>query len=167
MGFTCTRETSIEEKSVDINISENKYIEEALNEHNILREKHNSNPLINNEDLNIIAKNYAKELFCSGKFYSNYTYKGEALGENIFLKKENKKPKEICKEWYSEKDNYNYYSEKFQKDCIHFTQLIWDASKEFGFGYMRSENKTCGVALYYPSGNRFFEFKKNVKKIKK
>ena len=154
----CMKDNSIE----NINNNFKIIIENALKTINKLRKKHNSCPLNNNKKLNQMAQNYAKELFHSEKLYSNFTYKGEALGENVFLKYENKKPKEICKEWYKENENHNFNSEKLQKDSIHFTQLVWKESKEFGFGYISNGNKTCAVALYYPSGNKFLEFKKNV-----
>ena len=161
----CSKDNSLD----NTNINKIKYIEEALDEHNKLREIHKSKPLKNNKTLNEIAQKYALKLFNSQYFYSNYTFNGEALGENIFLKNEYKKPKEICQEWYNEKDNYDYDNEKFQKDSIHFTQLVWKSTEEFGFGYIynNDKNKTCGVALYYPSGNRLFEFKNNVEKKKK
>ena len=55
--------------------------------HNDLREKHNSPPLLNNEELNTIASEYAESLVNNnGKYiYSPKIYKGQLVGENIVI----------------------------------------------------------------------------------
>lgn len=141
----------------------NNYIQQFLNNHNKLRKKHRTPSLKMNDSLNKRAQEHAKNLFNSTKIYSNFTLNKKALGENILLSNKNLSPEEICREWYNENKKYNYNSQKIQKDTIHFTQLVWKNSKEVGFGFIKDGNKTCAVALYYPSGNIFGEFEDNVK----
>ena len=137
---------------------------ELLKYHNDMRKKHNSPELNLNEKLNQIAKEYAKELINSNKIiFSPYTYKGEPLGENIY-NSENIyiEPKEVFDQWYNEYKKYDFQSKKFQKEACHFTQIIWKNTKEVGFGIENNSSKIYIVALYFPAGNIFEEFTKNI-----
>ena len=113
--------------------------------------------------MNDIAKEYAKNLFESPakSLYSNYTYERKPLGENVYI--DNKKsPENIFQEWYDENKYYNYDLKKFQKNSLHFAQLVWKETKSFEFSYIASGNKCCLVILYYPPGNFFERFNENV-----
>ena len=153
--------------SAGICYDEKKYIfQEALTIHNYYRKIHNSPLLEINSKLNKMANLYLDNLINSVKSYSTNIYNNEPLGENILICNYEKTPKEICINWYNEESNYKYNLESFQKGTNHFTQMIWKSSKEFGFAYKFQNNRTYGVALYYPSGNKFGEFQKNVGKKK-
>ena len=166
MGLACelTQNTRMKEKNCSYKSA---YSEIALITHNKYRKKHNVSPLELDENLNEKAEKYAKELINFPEKYLIETYHKKPLGENIYISDKNKKPEEICKIWYEESNNYNYNSKKFQKNTLHFTQLIWNDTEKFGFGYIFNENKTCAVALYYPPGNIFDKFDKNIKEPKK
>ncbi|CAL8078852.1 unnamed protein product [Orchesella dallaii] len=64
--------------------------------------------------------------------------------------------------WYSESEDYNFYSEDFQPEKQNFSQMVWQSSQEFGFGLARNGNWTAGCALYSPSGNVNGAFLENV-----
>ena len=92
----------------------------------------------------------------------------QPLGVNIYNGDKKISPEDICKEWYNENKFYNYDIDKFQKKAIHFTQIVWKNTIEVGFAFTSKKSIKCiGVALYYPAGNIFDEFKDNVKPISK
>ena len=165
MGLTCESTQNVRNKEKNLS-NKIDYSKIALNQHNIYRKKHDAYPLSLDENLNVKAKKYAQELINCPEKYLIETYDKKPLGENIYVSDEKEDPKDICKIWYEESKNYNYDSKKFQKNTLHFTQLIWNGTKKFGFGYIFSENKTCAVALYYPPGNIFDKFDKNINKPK-
>ena len=88
------------------------------------------------------------------------------IGQNIYiLDKKKFDVNEICYEWYNEKKNYDFNSNKYIKDTGHFTQLVWKSSKYVGFGCSNNnQGKKYFVANYYPAGNTFNEFRENVSK---
>ena len=125
-----------------------------------------SNELSLDEFLNKLAQEYAKDLINNPKhiYYNNYTYKGETLGENIEISEGKINPYEICNKWYKESENYKYNKNKFQKETVHFTQIVWKKTENVGFGFEMKDNIYIAVALYYPAGNIFNEFDNNVLK---
>ena len=66
--------------------------------------------------------------------------------------------------WYNEYKQYNFDLNKYQKGTTHFTQLVWKATKEVGFGFYFNNDNFSSVALYYPCGNALREFSANVQK---
>ena len=148
-----------------INFDLNKYRESALQKHNMLRKKHGAEDLKLNEELNQIAQNYAEKIlnYEGQKVFPINLYKDSLLGENILLSKK-EDPEKICMKWYNECKKYDFGSNKYQKGTVHFTQLVWKATKEIGFGFYYNNDNFCSVALYYPCGNTLGEFSKNVEK---
>ena len=137
-----------------------------LEYHNKLRKMHHCNKLENNIELNIKANKYAEILLGVNKNNEGVNfYKEDILGENVYITDKEEKEENICQYWYDENKKYNYELNNFQKDTNHFTQLIWNSTKLIGFGYANLNNKICYVALYYPAGNVFGQFTKNVFKI--
>ena len=148
---------------------ENK-LEKVLEIHNKYRKRHSSPPLILKDKLTKIAEELANLLINNKNDNiddSFLIYKNLPLGVNIYNNKAHKSPEDICEEWYNENKNYKYDRDKFQKNAIHFTQIVWKNTKEGGFAFpIKKGKKCCGVALYYPAGNIFEEFKENVIKPK-
>ena len=144
------------------------FIQNMLYGHNRYRINHNSNTLQIKEELNQRAGKYARDLLISQSLIDNddyyIIYKEDILGENIFIADNKENEENILKNWYSEKNKYNYDLNTFQPDTNHFTQMIWKDTKEVGFGYFFNEinKKFCCVALYYPAGNIFGKFTENV-----
>jgi len=145
------------------------YIKLILKMHNDLREKHNSPPLSNNEELNTIASEYAESLVNNnGKYiYSPKIYKGQLVGENIVIS-ESKKPEEIFNSLVKGQKIYDYDENKFSKITGNFSQIIWKETTDIGIGFWHDKNnkKYYSVILYYPIGNCLGEFKENIFKEK-
>ena len=145
-------------------------LENILLIHNNYRKSHDSPTLKLNKILSKKAEDVASHLIIDGNDNldeSLFIYDNQPLGVNIYNNKIQKSPEEICKEWYNESIIYDYDKNIFQKKAIHFTQIVWKNTKEVGFAFTGKKSKKCiGVALYYPAGNIFDEFKKNVIKPK-
>ena len=146
-------------------------INRIFNMHLELRKMHGcSKDLIHDKDLDDLAQKRAEKLLSSkSEIFSEDLYNKEVLGENILISDKILEPEEICNKWYNEGLDYNYEKNKFQKGTGHFTQLIWKNTKKIGFGLgiKDDQSKMVVVAYYYPAGNIFGEFTKNVEKNKK
>ena len=66
--------------------------------------------------------------------------------------------------WYEEHDKYNYSNPGFSSTTGHFTQIVWQNSKEMGAGKaVSSSGAQFVVARYQPPGNVRGLFPENVK----
>ena len=66
--------------------------------------------------------------------------------------------------WYEEHDQYRYGNPGFSKQTGHFTQIVWQSSKEMGVGKaVSSSGAQFVVARYQPPGNVRGQFPENVK----
>ena len=144
------------------------FINQMLKLHNDERKKNKSIELKLNENLNLLACEYAENLKSNqGKIkYRHFMYNiynGLILGENIAFS-ETKEPKKIFDYWLNERKNYKTNNKKFSKENAHYTQIIWKNTKEIGISISHDkENKRyCTVILYYPPGNVFGGFPDNV-----
>ena len=144
-----------------------KFRDTMLQIHCDLRKRHGIKELLKlNEELNKMAQTHAENLSVSNQSFVKDIYNNEVLGLNVLVSDKNLEPEIICNEWYSESIKYNFNNHKFQKGTGHFTQMIWKDTKEVGFGFEEKDNILYIVAYYYPAGNIFNEFKKNVFKLK-
>ena len=147
--------------------------EKTLKKHNKYRRMHSSDNLNLNTDLCKIAQSIA-EKYSEMDIENMYMippklYKDDIVGENIAIIDEcdNLNFEDIVNKWYEEKKNYEFGSNKYIENTGHFTQLIWKETKEVGFGHKKSNNgKIYFIAIYYPAGNIFKQFKYNVLKDK-
>lgn len=65
--------------------------------------------------------------------------------------------------WYNEVTLYDYSNAVFSSATGHFTQLVWVASTQIGFGaYLTSSGEWLIVAEFDPPGNVEGEFAANV-----
>lgn len=65
--------------------------------------------------------------------------------------------------WYDEVSLYDYSDPVFSSATGHFTQLVWVASTQIGFGaYLTSSGEWLVVAEFDPAGNVEGEFAANV-----
>ena len=159
------------EKKSDIN----SVYEELLKQHNKIRKEFKSQNLSLNDDLKILAQNFADNydiLKDSNLLVNNY--KGQPLGINYkVFNGDIKEINKICEEWIKEKEYYNEiknkgdnkakdYKKYFSK-TKHFTQIIWKKTREVGFGYSQlNNNEKIFVAFYFPAGNILNEFSENI-----
>ena len=66
--------------------------------------------------------------------------------------------------WYEEHDKYSYGNPGFSKTTGHFTQIVWQSSKEMGAGKaVSSTGAQFVVARYQPPGNVRGQYPENVK----
>ena len=66
--------------------------------------------------------------------------------------------------WYEEHDKYSFRNPGFSSTTGHFTQIVWESSKEMGAGKaVSSSGAQFVVARYQPPGNVRGQFPENVK----
>ena len=148
MGVSCLNELDVK-------------IQYILEIHNVKRGLHKSPPLIQNNYLNELAKEYAKKLSNGQNCFK--TFNEKPLGENIYIVKGiNFEVFDMCTNWYNEIKNYDKNNASYQRQTSHFTQMIWKNTKEIGFGLKRKDGIYYGVVLYYPAGNILGEYEENV-----
>ena len=158
MGASCFGCNTIETNNFDI-----------IEIHNIYRKRHNANELKLSSELCNKAKN--KILQLSRNEYNIDSVEEDdddnEIGENLYICQENKNLLDICRDWYNEKEKYDFNLNKYQKGTGHFTQMVWKATKEIGFSYSFINEKKYFLVCYYPIGNELSKFKENVQKEKK
>ena len=129
------------------------FILAATKKHNIYRACHNAQPLLPNCEIMEISQNYA-EIMPNG--HSGTEFYGQWMGENLYWVS-GKYPtgEDPVDAWYNEIKDYDFntHTSKNGKKVGHFTQLIWQNSKEIGIGYYCNNIKCCVVANYFPGGN--------------
>ena len=65
--------------------------------------------------------------------------------------------------WYAEDAQYSYSDPVFSAETGHFTQLVWKASTQIGFGAsLSSSGEWIVVAEFDPPGNVQGQFADNV-----
>lgn len=145
------------------NLSE--WQQKMLDQHNKKRELHkDTDGLVWNDNLAILAQSYADRYDCSGNLAHNPEFI-EAIGENLAVGYDDI---DAIDAWYDEIQHYDYSNPVHQGRTAHFTQLVWKDTKNVGCAY-----KTCGgdlynyiVCEYDPAGNWAGEFADNVKPLK-
>ena len=137
-------------------------IQDILDSHNEIRTIHHSPILKQNIELNELAEKYSKDI-AEDKACNGNSYKGLFLGENIYICRGlTFDQKEMCNDWYNEKNNYDKQLNQYQKKTCHFTQMIWKETKEIGFGMYKKNGVYYAVVFYYPPGNTLGEYQENV-----
>ena len=131
--------------------------------HNELRKNYNSPNLKENKNLNKIANKIARDLILNQEKNQIKIYDGKSFGENVIISESNE-PNIIFKKWSDESQNYDFNKNHFERNALHFTQIIWKETNEIGIGIANDvvNKKYCVIALYYPPGNTLGEFPKNV-----
>ena len=141
--------------------------------HNKYRKMHCVPKLKPIQKIAVTAQKTSK-LLCTQK---ELTHSGNKLyGENLFkaiFPKNFTVDRHIMvdnavKAWYSENKFYNYDNPVDNKKSLHFTQLIWKNTVEFGCGLTEcvfDNHKVIVIACNYsPPGNYRGQFKENVPK---
>ena len=173
MGASCIKENSAEtinpQKPVIIRAKTSKdemkiFKSKMISLHNELRRKYNSPDLLEDNNLNIEADEYADNILLNEPQKSN-AYANGLYGENIIVI-DKKEETTIFNKWADEEKNYDFTKKKYSKDASHFTQIIWKGTRNIGIGFSHDVvNKIyCIVALYNPPGNTLGEFEMNISK---
>lgn len=139
--------------------------------HNKVRAKHSLPPLKWSNALAGYAQQWANELSrnrnCSMIHRPNYGIFKQRFGENLFwaspeewsngvVKIQQFSAPEIVKAWADEEAYYNYRTNqcKAGEDCGHYTQMVWEESRNVGCAIVVCPNKAQIWACNYdPPGN--------------
>ncbi|KAL4707646.1 hypothetical protein ACJJTC_006996 [Scirpophaga incertulas] len=147
-------------------ISADKFEEEFLKAHNDYRRKHGVPPLEMSKKLSKYAEEWAKVLVKKG----NMEHRDQNdYGENIFYAYSSDpnfmvSGKDPVDKWYSEIKDHVFGKEPTSLGTGHFTQVIWEDTKEVGVGIAKSkEGQIYVVANYFPPGNMLGSFSKKVR----
>lgn len=155
-----------------------RYRQEALAQHNLYRAQCKAEPLQKNATLDQLAQVWCEKLAANNQFVHSGTVE---YGENSYKKT----PFDFAnddglrraaayattglmfvvgatpvKVWFNEKAKYNAAR---PDTALHFTQVVWANSKQFGLGACNaSSGGLIFVANYYPRGNYKDQFTANV-----
>lgn len=147
-------------------LSGDKFEEEFLAAHNFYRKKHGVPPLELSKKLGKYAEEWAKFLVKKGRMEHRDQ---QDYGENIFYAWSSDPDfvvsgKDPVDKWYSEIKDHRFGREPSDLGSGHFTQVIWEDSKEVGVGMARSKDgHVYVVANYSPPGNIMGSFSKKVR----
>ncbi|KAG6447922.1 hypothetical protein O3G_MSEX005269 [Manduca sexta] len=148
--------TDLVSKFRSSSISTEKFEEEFLAAHNEYRQNHGVQPLELNKKLCKYAEEWAKTLAKKGKTEPRDQ---NEYGENIFYAWSSDpnfsvSGRDPVDKWYSEINNHKFGKEPTNLNSGHFSQVIWEDSKELGVGVAKSkEGQVYVVANYSPPGN--------------
>ena len=139
------------------------YVDQLIARHNYYRSLHQNTPnLQKSQELCDIAQAYAETLAAKGVMvHSGSTYKGEWMGENLYVTMSSGQakvtPNDAADAWYNEISSYNYNNPGYVAGTGHFTQLVWKSTQYVGCGFARgkygSYNAIHVVCNYFPGGN--------------
>ncbi|WP_420580592.1 pathogenesis-related family 1 protein [Reichenbachiella sp.] len=127
-------------------------IQEILEAHNAYRSDVNISDISWSEELATSAQAWATELAVDCEFkHSNSDF-----GENIWAGTEGAfSPTDVVTSWGSEIDDYDYDSNicATDKDCGHYTQIVWEKTSKVGCGVATCDGLDIWVCQYDPPGN--------------
>lgn len=160
------------ETVITLTTEDEQFLDDMIQEHNKLRSIHLSPPLKKNRNMSLQAKALAIQLAAE----ANLRHSGKASrpdqGENLAMGCTSSGPgitaKDAAKEWYDEVCSHNFFNQAYQDKSGHFSQLVWNATRELGVGKAMGTkfgmNCTFIVARYRPLGNIGSEFASDVSK---
>lgn len=135
---------------------------EILKSHNEIRAQHGATSLKWNSTLASEAQSWAEDLASRNTIQPSSS---NDYGENIaYMSGAQLTGRKVTDMWYEEHDKYNYSNPGFTSTTGHFTQIVWQNSKEMGAGKaVSSSGAQFVVARYQPPGNVRGQFPENVK----
>jgi len=142
---------------------------DILNKHNYYRSRHQVDDLKWNKEIQVIAQAYSEKIAPGHSLvHSSNTYKGQSLGENLYMSYGGMSGEAASNSWYNEVDNYDFssHSSKGGKVTGHFTQLVWKGSTEIGCGAACDGTYCVCCCNYYPAGNFLGKYDSNVFPLK-
>ena len=128
-------------------------IEQMLNAHNKWRNTVNVPPLRWSPDLANYAQEWANKLLRENKFEHR---RNSSYGENLAAASgQQLSPERVVDMWGNEVRDYNYNNNSCQpgKMCGHYTQVVWESTREVGCAMARNSDREVWVCNYNPPGN--------------
>jgi uncharacterized protein YkwD len=142
---------------------------EILSTHNYHRSRHQVDDLKWNNEIQVIAQAYSEKIAPGHSLvHSSNTYKGQSLGENLYMSYGGISGEQASNSWYNEVNNYDFSSHSSLDGKVtgHFTQLVWKESKEIGCGSACDGTYCICCCNYYPAGNFIGNYDSNVSPLK-
>ncbi len=139
------------------------YPEKMVEAHNKWRSEVGVPPLEWSPELAEMAREWANVLAKEGSRLRHSNRKD--VGENLFFasakvwsdgrrETQNVTESEVADSWGSEKTNYDYSENDCSGVCGHYTQIVWENTKEVGCAAALSDDKSqVWVCNYRPPGN--------------
>ena len=128
--------------------------EQALKAHNSLRARDGQQPIQWSSDLENISQKWADQLASDCKVYH---HQGELpFGENLFISSSTTTVGQAISTWGNEKESYNYSQNSCEpnKQCGHYTQVVWKGTTDVGCAKQACSNGSeIVVCSYFPAGN--------------
>jgi pathogenesis-related protein 1 len=119
--------------------------------HNAVRARVKVPPLTWSETLAKQAQFWAHRLLIGNKFDHN---PDSPYGENLFdISGDSATPAFVVGTWASESRDYNYATNTCRKVCGHYTQIVWESTKQVGCAVARDSKREVWVCNYDPPGN--------------
>ncbi|VDM35185.1 unnamed protein product [Hydatigera taeniaeformis] len=141
------------------------FLDECLREHNKYRKLHGVEPLRHSVALDKTAQEWAETLFQKDNVTNSpLSNKGE-IGESISKRTSTSDEFDISgadltAQWYNDIRSYDFKSAT--GPAGNFTQMVWAATREVGFGKASGNGQCVVVAHYRPPGNVRGRYKNNV-----
>jgi pathogenesis-related protein 1 len=124
---------------------------EMLTAHNEIRMRVEVPPLRWSDRLAARAQDWAIHLLQERQFYHR---PHPTFGENLFeISGARASPGEVVGDWASEVRDYSYRSNTCHGVCGHYTQLVWNNTREVGCAVASEPGREVWVCNYDPPGN--------------
>jgi pathogenesis-related protein 1 len=124
---------------------------EMLAAHNEVRARVDVPPLRWSDRLAARAQDWATHLLQERRFYHR---PHPIFGENLFeITGGRTSPSEVVGDWASEGRDYSYRANTCRGMCGHYTQLVWNNTREVGCAVASEPGREVWVCNYDPPGN--------------
>jgi pathogenesis-related protein 1 len=122
-----------------------------LSAHNEVRARVDVPPLRWSDRLAARAQEWASHLLQERQFYHR-TH--PIFGENLFeISGGRASAAEVVGDWASEARDYSYHANTCRGTCGHYTQLVWNNTREVGCAVASEPGREVWVCNYDPPGN--------------
>ncbi len=136
-----------------VNWRSSSMVREIVDAHNIVRSRVGTAPLIWSDKLAGVAQEWANRLMANGQFAHSHN---PNYGENLYeISGAAATPNQMVKAFADEVSDYDYLSNtcRGRGVCGHYTQVVWNDTKEVGCAVARGGRREVWVCEYYPPGN--------------
>jgi len=124
---------------------------EIVDAHNVVRSRVGTAPLAWSDRLAGVAQEWANRLMANGQFAHSHN---PNYGENLYeISGAAATPSLVVKAFADEVSDYDYRSNSCRGVCGHYTQVVWNDTKEVGCAVARGGRREVWVCEYYPPGN--------------
>ena len=119
--------------------------------HNAVRARVGTAPLRWSEHLASVAQEWADSLMASGQLQHSHN---PNYGENLYeITGAPATSALVIDAWAREVGDYTYSSNSCRNVCGHYTQVVWNDTKEVGCAVARGGGREVWVCEYNPPGN--------------